>query len=227
MARAPNLIMCSFCGKSRDDADVRKLIAGPGVYICDGCVNVCNGVLDRELIKDAERQFVMRVPKPAEIRRTVNNYLIRVYRTCLEWFQEHVLDQVPFCRSADTQQEEERPPSTVSFTFRNNKRYRVEISLGLYQCLVSNTTIIKQMEAFGFHYVNAVGSGRNRTIEATWLHDDTPITVRRIEGNIDIKSEFPLAALLEGIGKAEELQPQKENPCKSVETGEKDAAQPA
>ena len=38
--RASNLIMCSFCGKSHDDPEVRKLIAGPGVYICDGCINV-------------------------------------------------------------------------------------------------------------------------------------------------------------------------------------------
>jgi hypothetical protein len=83
------------------------------------------------------------------------------------------------------------------------------------------------MAAFGFHYVNVVGAGRNRTIEATWLNDDTPITVRSIEGKIETKSEFPLAELLEGIGKAEELQPPKENLCKSVETGEKDAAQPA
>src|SRR5262249_21123348 len=104
----------------------------------------------------------------------------------------------------------ERPPSTVSFTFRDNKRYRVEISLGLYQCLVSNTTITKQMEAFGFHYVNALGVGRNRTIEAAWLHDDTPITVTTMEGKIDMdigKSQFPLAELLLAIGEAEGVQP--------------------
>jgi ATP-dependent Clp protease ATP-binding subunit ClpX len=41
MARASNLTMCSFCGKSH--AEVRKLIAGPGVYICDNCINVCKG----------------------------------------------------------------------------------------------------------------------------------------------------------------------------------------
>ena len=46
MARASNLTMCSFCGKSH--AEVRKLIAGPGVYICDSCINVCKGILDKE-----------------------------------------------------------------------------------------------------------------------------------------------------------------------------------
>ncbi len=47
MARASNLTMCSFCGKSH--AEVKKLIAGPGVYICDGCINVCRGILEKEL----------------------------------------------------------------------------------------------------------------------------------------------------------------------------------
>ena len=47
MARPANLTMCSFCGKSH--AEVRKLIAGPGVYICDSCINVCKGILDKEL----------------------------------------------------------------------------------------------------------------------------------------------------------------------------------
>ena len=51
MARASNLTMCSFCGKSH--AEVRKLIAGPGVYICDNCINVCKGILDKELNEDA------------------------------------------------------------------------------------------------------------------------------------------------------------------------------
>src|SRR5881397_895237 len=54
MARATNLTMCSFCGKSH--AEVRKLIAGPGVYICDSCINVCKSILDKELNEDARRQ---------------------------------------------------------------------------------------------------------------------------------------------------------------------------
>ena len=41
------LLYCSFCGKSH--AEVKKLIAGPGVYICDGCINVCRGILEKEL----------------------------------------------------------------------------------------------------------------------------------------------------------------------------------
>jgi ATP-dependent Clp protease ATP-binding subunit ClpX len=75
MARASNLTMCSFCGKSH--AEVRKLIAGPGVYICDSCINVCKSILDKELNEDARRQSSnIRVPKPAEIRRQLDQYVI-------------------------------------------------------------------------------------------------------------------------------------------------------
>jgi ATP-dependent Clp protease ATP-binding subunit ClpX len=67
--------MCSFCGKSH--SEVRKLIAGPGVYICDSCINVCKGILDKELKDDAGRQSpALKVPKPSEIRRDLDQYVI-------------------------------------------------------------------------------------------------------------------------------------------------------
>jgi len=75
MARASNLTTCNFCGKSH--AEVRKLIAGPGVYICDSCINVCKGILDKELTEDARKQSAaLRVPKPVEIRRALDQYVI-------------------------------------------------------------------------------------------------------------------------------------------------------
>ncbi len=75
MARASNLTMCSFCGKSH--AEVRKLIAGPGVYICDSCINVCKGILDKELSDERRKQSVnLRVPKPMEIRRSLDQHVI-------------------------------------------------------------------------------------------------------------------------------------------------------
>jgi len=56
---------------------VRKLIAGPGVYICDNCINVCKGILDKELNEVARRQTTtLRVPKPAEIRRQLDQYVV-------------------------------------------------------------------------------------------------------------------------------------------------------
>ncbi|MFZ0709847.1 MAG: ATP-dependent Clp protease ATP-binding subunit ClpX [Terrimicrobiaceae bacterium] len=75
MARASNLTMCSFCGKSH--AEVRKLIAGPGVYICDSCITVCKGILDKELNDEARKQkTAIRVPKPAEITRELDQHVI-------------------------------------------------------------------------------------------------------------------------------------------------------
>ncbi|MAS96300.1 MAG: ATP-dependent Clp protease ATP-binding subunit ClpX [Verrucomicrobiales bacterium] len=75
MARASNLTMCSFCGKSH--AEVKKLIAGPGVYICDGCINVCRGILEKELHEEEEEVSAdLSVPKPKELLENLNNYVI-------------------------------------------------------------------------------------------------------------------------------------------------------
>jgi len=77
MARAANLTMCSFCGKSH--AEVKKLIAGPGVYICDSCIIVCKGILDKELKEAASpssSQKSLSVPKPAEICANLGEHVI-------------------------------------------------------------------------------------------------------------------------------------------------------
>ncbi len=67
--------MCSFCGKSH--AEVRKLIAGPGVYICDNCIILCKNVLDRELqLQNQKRQPKFSVPKPTEIKRQLDLYCV-------------------------------------------------------------------------------------------------------------------------------------------------------
>ena len=69
------MTMCSFCGKNH--AEVRKLIAGPGVYICDSCINVCKGILDKELHDEVKRETpTLRVPKPMEIRRALDQHVI-------------------------------------------------------------------------------------------------------------------------------------------------------
>ncbi|MGF1657105.1 MAG: ATP-dependent Clp protease ATP-binding subunit ClpX [Verrucomicrobiales bacterium] len=75
MARTSNLTMCSFCGKSH--SEVKKLIAGPGVYICDSCINVCKGILDKELNDDAKRHTTkLEVPRPADIRQSLDAFVI-------------------------------------------------------------------------------------------------------------------------------------------------------
>jgi len=68
--------MCSFCGKSH--AEVRKLVAGPGVYICDSCITVCKGILDKEVGDQSfgEAAHELRVPKPSEIRRELDAHVI-------------------------------------------------------------------------------------------------------------------------------------------------------
>jgi ATP-dependent Clp protease ATP-binding subunit ClpX len=75
VARPTNITLCSFCGKSH--AEVKKLIAGPGVYICDNCVVLCKTVLDKELATAARKhRSRASVPKPAEIKRQLDKYCV-------------------------------------------------------------------------------------------------------------------------------------------------------
>jgi ATP-dependent Clp protease ATP-binding subunit ClpX len=75
MARPANLTMCSFCGKSH--AEVRKLIAGPGVYICDSCITVCKNILDKETKEESRRSNTeVALVKPVDIKRELDRYVI-------------------------------------------------------------------------------------------------------------------------------------------------------
>jgi ATP-dependent Clp protease ATP-binding subunit ClpX len=77
MARSSNLTMCSFCGKSH--AEVKKLIAGPGVYICDTCIIVCKNILEKELAPDEKPTALpttLRVPKPSVICAKLDEYVV-------------------------------------------------------------------------------------------------------------------------------------------------------
>lgn len=66
-------LQCSFCGKSQDD--VRKLIAGPTVYICDECIELCNDIIAEELEEERGKDLGD-VPKPAEIKAILDQYVI-------------------------------------------------------------------------------------------------------------------------------------------------------
>jgi ATP-dependent Clp protease ATP-binding subunit ClpX len=84
MARASNLTMCSFCGKSH--SEVKKLIAGPGVYICNECVDVCSNILEKELNQSDPATGKKRkgktshsreeMPTPAELLAELDQYVI-------------------------------------------------------------------------------------------------------------------------------------------------------
>ena len=75
MARPNNLTMCSFCGKSQ--SEVRKLIAGPGVYICDSCITICKGILEKELKEETHKSKPnFKVLKPSEIKKLLDQHII-------------------------------------------------------------------------------------------------------------------------------------------------------
>ena len=66
-------LKCSFCGKPQDQ--VKKLVAGPGVYICDECIELCNEIIEEELSEDINVDLG-EVPKPQEIRKILDQYVI-------------------------------------------------------------------------------------------------------------------------------------------------------
>jgi ATP-dependent Clp protease ATP-binding subunit ClpX len=65
---------CSFCGKSQDE--VKKLIAGPMVYICDECIELCNEIIQEEAKRERFEYIKTSIPKPAEIRKILDEYVI-------------------------------------------------------------------------------------------------------------------------------------------------------
>ena len=67
-------LRCSFCGKGQKE--VKKLIAGPGVYICDECIELCNDIIDEEREKESAVKGTFKVPKPADIKGFLDDYVI-------------------------------------------------------------------------------------------------------------------------------------------------------
>jgi ATP-dependent Clp protease ATP-binding subunit ClpX len=65
---------CNFCGKSQKE--VKKLIAGPGVYICDECIELCNDIIYEDSVKQVSKTALDNVPKPHEIKEHLDNYVI-------------------------------------------------------------------------------------------------------------------------------------------------------
>ncbi|HVZ65452.1 MAG TPA: ATP-dependent Clp protease ATP-binding subunit ClpX [Lacunisphaera sp.] len=76
MAKSSRMTLCSFCGKSQ--AEVRKIIAGPGVYICDSCVNVCKTIIDREVKAPVPEgtKPAFRLIKPGDIKKVLDDHVI-------------------------------------------------------------------------------------------------------------------------------------------------------
>ncbi len=67
-------LLCSFCGKNQDE--IKKLIAGPSVYICDECVKLCNEIMSEEKEREAISRRKTTIPKPCEIKEALDEYVI-------------------------------------------------------------------------------------------------------------------------------------------------------
>jgi len=67
------LVKCSFCGKSQKQ--VKKLIAGPGVYVCNECIDLCNEIIDEENTEETEAKLE-KLPNPREIRAFLDDYVV-------------------------------------------------------------------------------------------------------------------------------------------------------
>ena len=74
MQESAELLKCSFCGKSQKQ--VRKLIAGPGVYICDECIELCNEIIEEELVATSAQEPQGKLPTPSEISSFLDKYVI-------------------------------------------------------------------------------------------------------------------------------------------------------
>ena len=72
----PKNIRCSFCGKTQEN--VKKIVAGPGVYICDECVDLCTSIIEAESFSDEEMGYTLseEIPSPKEIKKTLDDYVI-------------------------------------------------------------------------------------------------------------------------------------------------------
>ena len=77
-------LKCSFCGKTQEQ--VKKLIAGPDVYICDECVELCNEILDEEFLENKDKPEeaeiketdITKVPKPHEIKKYLDELILNI-----------------------------------------------------------------------------------------------------------------------------------------------------
>ena len=75
----PKNVRCSFCGLPQES--VKKIIAGPGVYICNECINLCQGILENDGIdeyydEDYDEQQEQKIPSPEEIKKILDDYVI-------------------------------------------------------------------------------------------------------------------------------------------------------
>jgi ATP-dependent Clp protease ATP-binding subunit ClpX len=103
------LLKCSFCGKSQKQ--VKKLIAGPGVYICDECIDLCNEIIEEEFSTTEEISFT-ELPKPAEIKSYLDDYVVG-QEEAKKKLSVAVYNHYKRIRSADIQRDVELQKSNI------------------------------------------------------------------------------------------------------------------
>jgi len=119
VARPTNITLCSFCGKSH--AEVKKLIAGPGVYICDNCVVLCKNVLDKEFAtQNKKHKPRVNVPKPSEIKRQLDKYCVgqdhakKTLAVAVHNHYKRILQELP--GKTETPEKDAEPATTLPQT---------------------------------------------------------------------------------------------------------------
>ena len=72
-------VKCSFCGKTQEN--VRKIVAGPGVYICDECIGICKNIVEEDVYDDEALDYTLgeeeELPNPEQIKKILDEYVIR------------------------------------------------------------------------------------------------------------------------------------------------------
>lgn len=180
MARPTNITLCSFCGKSR--AEVKKLIQGPGVYICDNCIVLCKSVLDKELagVEPKKPTVVSQVPKPLEIKLHLDRHCIgqdhakKTLSVAVHNHYKRILHEPP-------------PPSKNSEDWKNPRESEVEIEKSNI-LLIGNTgsgkTLLARTLAKVLDVPFAIADATTLT-EAGYVGEDVENIVLRLLQNAD------------------------------------------
>ena len=82
-------LKCSFCGKTQDQ--VKRLVAGPGVYICDECIELCSEIISEEFEEASVDLYLEEIPKPIEIKATLDQYVIGQERAKGPWLLRYTI----------------------------------------------------------------------------------------------------------------------------------------
>lgn len=165
---------CNFCGKSQKE--VKKLIAGPGVYICDECIELCNDIIYEDSVKATSKASMDRVPKPHEIKTHLNSYVIGQ-------------DRAKKIISVAVHNHYKR----VSYGMQNNTRKNEDIELAKSNILLagptgSGKTLIAQSLAKYLNVPFAIADATSLT-EAGYVGEDVENIILNLLQNCDYDIE--------------------------------------